>query len=196
MPHHTMTTNYGLETVPDYGVRPAGPRQPRPQSVNVDAPERTAALAQSGRVGGGSGGGHLTLDRIVSDGRLPIPRADPAEAMLIDRQRTQHLGLDDAITQLQWRCDLYRQHMDELQQAELTILNAHRTWADLWGIVDDRRDPELRRELDGVEQQRREERLSLWRDLSRLRQAVPDWAERYLSAYRKVQLVKDGGGYV
>jgi hypothetical protein len=188
MPHQAMPIHYGAEPAPDYGPTAEASET---QAGSGDGVEQAAPSASRA----GTDSGRISLERILSDGRLSVPRAEPAEAMLIDRQRTQQLGLDDVITQIQWRYDLYRQHMDELQQTELTVLNAHHTWHDPWGIVDDRRDPELRRELDSVEQQRRAERLSLWRDLSRLRQAVPDWAERYLSAYRKVQLVKDGGGY-
>jgi hypothetical protein len=188
---NTLNTNYGLQPTPTYRFSAAATASD--QVRGYLAGQATASSDESRSTV--SAAGRLTLDRIVSDGRLPVPKADPAEAMLVDRQRTQQLGLDDAITQLQWRYDLYREHMDELQQTELTVLNAHHTWHDFWAIVDERRDPELRKQLETVAQQRREERLSLWRDLSWLRQAVPDWAERYLSAYRKVQLFKDGGGY-
>ncbi len=45
--------------------------------------------------------------------------------------------------------------------------------------------------LQELYQEQRGERTSLWRDLSRIRLAVPESAQQYLSATRKLSLLNE-----
>jgi hypothetical protein len=51
----------------------------------------------------------------------------------------------------------------------------------------------VREAVDRLEQQKREERLSLWRDVSRLRQTIPQSAQEYLGTCRRTQIIEYGG---
>ena len=135
--------------------------------------------------------GRATIDTIVRRGRLLVPNADPITAPLTDRRYTMSLGLDDAIRQIEQRLELYRLHMAGLTEDELSTRNAAQSWFDITGIVDGGRDPDLQSQLREIDQRRRDERLSCWRDLSRLRQSLPQWAQDYLGAYRRSQILSD-----
>ncbi len=43
-------------------------------------------------------------------------------------------------------------------------------------------------------EQMRLERVSLWKDISRLKQSLPEVAQNYLAAYRKVAIMEDDKG--
>ena len=43
-------------------------------------------------------------------------------------------------------------------------------------------------------EQMRLERVTLWKDISRLKQSLPEVAQNYLAAYRKVAILEDDGG--
>ena len=49
----------------------------------------------------------------------------------------------------------------------------------------------LGRRLEGLYAEQRTERVALWRDISRLRQALPESAEQYLGALRKTDILGD-----
>ena len=48
--------------------------------------------------------------------------------------------------------------------------------------------------MNDLYMEQRAERVSLWRDVSRLRLELPENAQQYLSAYRKVSILEDDKG--
>ena len=52
----------------------------------------------------------------------------------------------------------------------------------------------LNKSISEFYQQQRNERINLWRDVSRLRLQFPENAQQYLSAYRKVSILEDDKG--
>ena len=174
-----------------YDACPAYARPPRP------APDYLSALSGSEDYSPARDGdaaapyGRPTIDAIVRRGRLLAPDADPITAGLTDRRYTMSLGLDDVIRQIEQRLELYRLHMAGLTEDELSARDAAQSWFDITGIVDGGHDPELQGQLREIDQRRRDERLSCWRDLSRLRQSLPQWAQDYLAAYRRAQILDD-----
>ena len=54
----------------------------------------------------------------------------------------------------------------------------------------------VNKRLDELYSDQRDERVNLWRDVSRLRIQLPENAQQYLSAYRKVAILEDTKGDV
>ena len=139
---------------------------------------------------------HQTVDQIVRRGYLSVPRGDPTTALISDRKHTAWLGLDDLISQVRNRYELYEWNIYEMKLAECSAVNS------LLGIVADRGGmpaasrevSEVQKQLQKVYQEEREERVNLWRDVSRLRLSLAEVAQQYLSAYRKVYLLEAGKG--
>ena len=52
----------------------------------------------------------------------------------------------------------------------------------------------LTKNLQQLYQRQLDERVRLWQDVSRLRLAMPETAQHYLSSYRKIQLLNDTAG--
>jgi hypothetical protein len=52
----------------------------------------------------------------------------------------------------------------------------------------------LGKRLDKLYSEQREERVNLWRDVSRLRLLLPENAQNYLTAYRKLSILEDSEG--
>lgn len=140
------------------------------------------------------------LEELLEHGRLPLSESDPVMAAISDRRMTSGLALDDGLAQIKSRIDIYRQHLDALHEAQSNARNAARSWWDWTYSVDAGRNRELEQTLRDLDQNIHSERLALWRDVSRLRQALPAWAQEYLSAYRRDQILHEddqmyGGGH-
>ena len=110
---------------------------------------------------------------------------EPVTAMLNDRIQVQSLALDDVLRQIKERITLYHQHVDELEHAKVAVRNVRRRWTDPMDKIGEVPDPELVSEIHNLESQQRQERLSAWKDLSSLRQQVPEHWQQYLGAQRQ-----------
>ena len=161
-----------------YGVRPTYGRPYRAARPAYRPPSRPA----------GTG---VTVDDLVTDRRLPRRRIDPALASLADRRQTAWMGLDDLIPQARARADLYRQHLIELDYEEIAIRNASRRCPRPIGW-EPHEDPEVLRDLQAIDDQRRRERVDFWRDMSRIRLMMPESASAYLGASRRLDLLGEG----
>ena len=137
--------------------------------------------------------GVQSVRQIIKDGYVAVRPRDPVQAILGDKKDTTWMGLDDAIHQIRDRCEAYRLNVEGLAQNELDLRNASRRCnrPPGWEPEDD---PEVLQSLQAIDERRRQERLSLWRDLSRLRSAVPEAAREYLSARRRIDILEDDEG--
>jgi len=161
------------------------------------APPRAPALAQSGpprRSSTPGDDGMQTVEHVITNGYFATPDGDPATALIGDKKRTTWLGLDDAIGQLRLRYEIYERNLYDITRAECAATNALHEWHAERGWPSDKQLDNLQKTLQGLYSQRRDERLSLWKDSSRLRQTLPEWVQQYLSAVRKVDLLDDGRG--
>lgn len=135
--------------------------------------------------------GPQTVEDLVYQGYFAVPARENETAILHDRVDTSWLGLDDVLTQIRQRHDVYRQNLLELQWSECYAFNelARGGWppSPEQYVLYERRMQDLRAD-------RRAERVTLWRDVSRLRERIPESAQMYLSALRKLDLLKDTDG--
>ena len=135
-----------------------------------------------------------TVEQIVSNGYLSIPRSEPETAIISDKKNTSWLGLDDLIGQIRNRYEVYENNIYELEKAKctaITCLYTHEAWH---GPTTSKVEYSVHKRLDGLYSEQREERTNLWRDISRLRLLLPEQAQSYLSAYRKVSVLEDKKG--
>ena len=128
-----------------------------------------------------------TVEQIIYQGYLSIPTGDPVTAMITDTKHTAWLGLDDAIGQIRKRHEIYEQNVYELLLSQCSTIN---TFLKHYDRVrpdqpDDRIYYSLNKNLQRLYADQREERINLWRDISRIRQSLPESAQSYLSAVRK-----------
>ena len=133
------------------------------------------------------------LGRIVECGYFHVPPADPVTAIVSDRSLTTGLGLDDAIQRIRQRYEIYRHHVTELEASRQRALSAAQSWHAPQGWIESGRDPTLETTLRELDQQQREQRVSLWRDVGRLRDTLPTWIQDYLSASRRRQWLNGRG---
>jgi len=135
-----------------------------------------------------------TVEQIIANGYLAVPRSDPVEAIISDKKHTSWLGLDDLIGQIRNRYDIYQKNMYELELAKCAAINTVYTHEAWHGPTDSRVEYSLGKRLDRLYSEQREERVNLWRDVSRLRLLLPENAQQYLSAYRKLSILEDSEG--
>ena len=156
-------------------------------------------------VPGGSAGGaagrsrydfssEQTVEDLIARGYLAIPTGDPVTAMLTDKRHTTWLGLDDAIRLIRTRQDAYRQNMDGILYATAAATNALHTWEAERGWPSDRQLDNTHKTLQNLYAQQREERVSLWRDIARVRATLPEVVQLHLAAHRKLDLLDDTDG--
>ena len=142
----------------------------------------------------GLSGHPQTVEQIVSRGYLSVPSGEPETALISDRQHTSWLGLDDVIHQIRHRQVLYQDNMDELDQSVCEANNAvFRQEAAQGAPADNRQQYAASKMIQGIYEQKRAERVSLWKDVSKLKLLLPESAQLYLAAYRKMKILDDSG---
>ena len=133
-----------------------------------------------------------SVEEIIAHGYLSTPYAVPEMALISDKLHTSRLGLDDLIAQVRSRQAIYQKNMDELALAQCEANNAvFRQEADQGHPADARQRYSANKRIQDLYQEQREERINLWRDVSRIRLAFPEIAQLYLASYRKVALLDD-----
>jgi hypothetical protein len=135
-----------------------------------------------------------TVEQIIANGYLAIPKSDPVEAILSDKKHTSWLGLDDVIWQIRNRYELYQKNMYELELGKCAAINTLYTHEAWHGPSDSRAEYSLGKRIDKLYKDQREERTNLWRDISRLKLLLPENAQKYLTAYRKLSILEDSKG--
>ncbi len=135
-----------------------------------------------------------TVEQIVRNGYLSIPKSEPETAIISDRKNTSWLGLDDLIGQIRNRYEVYENNIYELEKAKCTAINCLFEHEAYHGPTDTKVEYSVNKRLDGLYSEQREERTNLWRDISRIKILLPEQAQNYLSAYRKVSILEDTKG--
>ena len=135
--------------------------------------------------------GPQTVEQLVYKGYFTVPPFDPDTAILSDKKHTSWLGLEDVIGQVRQRQSIYEQNMNEIEWSKCYAFNelARGGWPP---------SPEqyitYNKRLQDLHMDQRSERISFWKDVSRLRQALPESAQQYLSAFRKIEMLNDTEG--
>ena len=132
--------------------------------------------------------GPQTVEQLIDQGYFAAPAAEPETSFLYDSRHSAWLGLDDFVTQIRQRRELYGRNMTGIEWAQCYAFNelARGGWPPTTEqeVIYNKRLQELHAE-------QRAERIALWRDLSRLRQVIPESVHQYLAANRKLELLSD-----
>lgn len=134
-----------------------------------------------------------TVEDIVNRGYFPIPKAEPETAILSDKQHTSSLGLGDIIHQVRQRYEIYDRNIYQIELGKCYTLNSmFAIEAERGGVRQSSREAySLNKSLRELYEQQRDERVRLWQDISRLKQNLPEQAQQYLTAYRKMAILED-----
>ena len=134
-----------------------------------------------------------TVEQIILRGYLSVPEAEPETAIITDKHRTFWQGLDDIIRQVRRRYDIYGKHIYQIEQGKCYAMsNFWEQEAHSGGVpATSKEHYGLAKRLLELYEQEREERVSLWQDISKLRLILPETAQQYLSAHRKVSILND-----
>jgi hypothetical protein len=135
-----------------------------------------------------------TVEQVIRRGYLTVPRAEPETAIITDKKDTARLGLDDVISQIRKRYDLYHKNIYELELSKCEAINCLYRHEGNHGPTDSKVEYSVSKRMNDLYQEQREERTNLWRDVSRLRLQLPENAQQYLGAYRKVSILEDDRG--
>lgn len=137
-----------------------------------------------------------TVEHIVNNGYFSIPKGDPVTAIISDKKHTSWMGLDDVIGQIQKRHELYQKNIYEIELAKCDAINVFLIQEARYGFATGRTYYSLNKDLQDLYRQQRDERVCLWKDISLLRQSLPEAVQKYLTAYRKVSVLEDNKGDV
>lgn len=135
--------------------------------------------------------GPQTVEQIVSQGYFAAPGGDPVTAIISDRQHTARLGLDDVISQVRRRYEIYEWNLHQIESAKCAAINAiyhHEAYRGP-GSADSRQHYAKHKSIQGLYEQERLERTALWKDISRLKLLLPESAQQYLAAHRKTAVL-------
>ena len=134
-----------------------------------------------------------TVEDIIQRGYFPIRESEPETAIISDKKQTSGLGLSDIICQVRHRYEIYERNIYQIELGKCYTLNSVFTVeAHRGGVPPNSREAySLNKSLGEFYEQERDERVRLWQDVSRLKQTLPEQAQQYLSAYRKVSILED-----
>jgi hypothetical protein len=134
-----------------------------------------------------------TVEDIISRGYFAAPQSDPEMAIISDKKHTSKLGLDDVISQVRDRYQIYEKNMYQIELGKCYALNSiFSIEADRGGVrMSSREAYSLSKSLREFYEQQRDERKSLWADVSKLKLLLPEQAQSYLSSYRKLAILDD-----
>jgi len=139
--------------------------------------------------------GPQTIEQMIYKGYLSVPGYDPETAILHDKKHTSWLGLDDVLRQIQQRFEIYSRHIDEIEQGKCYAINDLHAWEDDMGRpASYEQQSILGKRLQMLYAEQRMERTATWSDISRLRQTLPESAQLYLGAFRKINILEGEGG--
>ena len=139
---------------------------------------------------------HQTVEDIIARGYLSVPRAESELALISDKHETSRLGLTDVIQQIRNRYEIYHRNLDDLDTSSCNAYNAVLSMiAHRGGVcLNSREVYGVSKRLFEVDLQKQKERVDLWSDISKLKQLLPEQAQNYLSAYRKISILEDSEG--
>lgn len=132
-----------------------------------------------------------TVEQIIARGYLATPQAEPEFAILQDKAQTSWLGLDDVISQIRKR---YQIHESVLYQIDLSVSAArnaiyqHEAYRGP-GSADSKQHYAKHKAIQKLYEEKRLEEVNLWKDVSRLRTLLPENAQAYLGAQRKLTIL-------
>jgi hypothetical protein len=135
-----------------------------------------------------------TVEDIIRNVYLEVPRSEPETAIISDKKHTAWLGLDDLVGQIRHRYEVYQRNIYDLEVAKCAVINTFYTHEAWHGPSDSRVEYSVNKRLDKLYEGQRDERINLWRDISRLRLLLPEQTLRYLTAHRKVSILDDSSG--
>ena len=104
--------------------------------------------------------------------------------------------MDDVIGQIRRRYEVYDRNVYEIELGKCYLISsAYAIESARGGVTLNSKEMYgLNKSLSEFYQQQRNERVNLWRDVSRLRLQLPENAQQYLSAYRKVSILESDEG--
>lgn len=137
-----------------------------------------------------------TVEDIVRSGYFAIPKSEPETAIISDKKQTSALGLGDIIGQVRQRYEIYEKNIYQIELGKCYALNSmFAIEAERGGVrLSSREAYSMNKSLREFYEQQRDERVRLWQDVSRLKLALPEQAQQYLSAYRKVSILEGSEG--
>ncbi len=134
-----------------------------------------------------------TVEQIIERGYFAIPRGDPIAAIITDKVHTSWLGLDDVISQVQQRREIYEQNLLQIELSKCAAANAIYQHEAYVGPPSSKQMYARHKAIQDLYEQQRNERTTFWKDVSRLRSLLPESAQLYLSAHRKRTALQDAG---
>ena len=135
-----------------------------------------------------------TVEDVIRRGYLAIPASEPETALISDKKHTSRLGLDDIIGQIRKRYQVYDKNMYELEWSKCEAISCLYRHEGAHGPTDGKVEYGVSKRMNELYMEQRAERVNLWRDVSRIRLELPENAQQYLSAYRKVAILADDKG--
>jgi len=139
--------------------------------------------------------GPQTVEQLLFQGFFSVPKSEPETAILHDKKHAAWLSLEDVIQQVRHRAEIYSQNMYEIEEGKCYAMNDLYEWEAEMGTTAGYRQREiLGKRLQGLYSDQRTERVSFWKDVSNLKQALPESVQNYLSSFRKIELLKDPVG--
>ena len=132
-----------------------------------------------------------TVEDIINRGYFAAPKSEPETAIISDKKHTSWLGLDDVISQIRNRYQIYEKNIYQLELGKCYALSSiFSVEADRGGVCMNSREAySLSKSLREFYEQQRDERRSLWADVSKLKLLLPEQAQNYLSSYRKLSIL-------
>ena len=112
--------------------------------------------------------------------------------LFADKKRTCYLGLEDIISQIRKRYDIYESNVRVLEYSKIKLSENFYQWPQIHGFWPPGQKEMFSDQMNRLYQKQLDEKVSLWKDISKLKLMLPESLNDYLSIKRKSDIY-DGG---
>ncbi|AQT68732.1 hypothetical protein STSP2_01904 [Anaerohalosphaera lusitana] len=132
-----------------------------------------------------------SVDDIVSS-PTTRPSENSEENIFADKQKTSYLALENIVAQIRKRYEIYDSNIRVLEYSKIKLKEHFYQWPQQLGLWPPGHKEMLSEQMNQLYQKQLDEKVSLWKDVSKLKLMLPQSLNDYLSIKRKSDIYSGG----
>lgn len=136
-----------------------------------------------------------SVDDLVRTGDLKHLNIYDQNDLFADRRKTSYLALDNIVTQIRRRYEIYDSNIRVLEYSKIKLTEHFYQWPQQFGFWPPGQREMLSEQMNQLYQKQLDEKVSLWKDVSKLKLMLPQSLNDYLAIKRKSDIYNGGEGF-
>lgn len=129
----------------------------------------------------------------LNGGNIRNPGLYDADDIFADKRKTSYLALEDIVTQIRRRYQIYDSNIRVLEYSKIKLREHFYQCPQQLGFWQPGQKEMLTEQMNQLYQKQLDEKVSLWKDVSKLKLMLPQSLNDYLTIKRKSDIYNGGG---